>query len=195
LRDKNDPDTIAYLTAENTYADAWFTECTPSIDTLFEEIKSRVVETDMSVPVRHGGWWYVTRTQEGLAYPIHCRGTTKDTAHTQVLIDENAEAQGHEYFALGVAELSDDHTLMAWSRDLDGSEQYEMRIRDLTTTSLLRGERRNDAPLQGDAPRNRHPTIRRCGSVRRPRRAILRRGGPHTIGKISRDRVRLAYVR
>jgi oligopeptidase B len=133
LRDKNDPDTIAYLTAENTYADAWFTECTPSIDTLFEEIKSRVVETDMSVPVRHGGWWYVTRTQEGLAYPIHCRGTTKDTAHTQVLIDENAEAQGHEYFALGVAELSDDHTLMAWSRDLDGSEQYEMRIRDLTT--------------------------------------------------------------
>jgi oligopeptidase B len=133
LRNRDDPDTLAYLRAENAHADAWFAQCSPSIDELFEEIKSRVVETDMSVPVFHGGWWYATRTVEGLAYPIHCRGRAKESAREEVLLDENVEATGHEYFALGVAEVSHDHSLLAWSRDTDGGEQYEMFVRDLSS--------------------------------------------------------------
>ena len=137
LSDKSDPDTLAYLAAENSYADAWFAKCEPSVDTLFNEIKSRVKETDMSVPTQHGPWWYVSKTIEGLAYPVHCRGTTRDEADQFVILDENSEAADEEYFALGVAEVSTDHNFLAWSSDSDGSEQYVMRIRDLSTNTDL----------------------------------------------------------
>ena len=133
LRDRNDPETIPYLTAENTYADAWFAKGEPSIETIFQEIKSRVLETDESVPVFHNGWWYVSRTVEGLAYPIHCRGQSRDTADGTVLLDENVEAGEHEYFAVGVFDLDKSHRYLAWSRDTDGSEQYTLLIRDLET--------------------------------------------------------------
>ncbi|MEI7548605.1 MAG: oligopeptidase B, partial [Actinomycetota bacterium] len=71
LRDKDDPDTIAYLDSENAWADAWFAGCSDLVETIFAEIKSRVQETDLSAPVRKGDWWYVTRTEEGSSYPIH----------------------------------------------------------------------------------------------------------------------------
>ena len=74
LRDREDPDTIAYLEAENAYAAAFFDQHGDLVEKLFEEIKSRVQETDESVPVRHGPWWYVTRTIEGQSYPVFCRG-------------------------------------------------------------------------------------------------------------------------
>ena len=133
LRDKDDPETIAFLDAENAFADTWFAAGEPSIDTVFDEIKSRVVETDMSVPVFHNGWWYVSRTVEGLAYPIHCRGRSREAADEMVLLDENLEAADEEYFAVGVFDLDHDHRLLAWSFDTDGSEQYTLRIRDLST--------------------------------------------------------------
>lgn len=137
LRDRNDPETIDYLTAENAYADAWFATGEPSIDTIFQEIKSRVVETDTSVPVFHNGWWYISRTIEGLAYPIHCRGRSRDTADQTILLDENVEAGEHEYFAVGVFDLDKSHRFLAWSRDTDGSEQYTLLIRDLETGTDL----------------------------------------------------------
>ena len=133
LSNRNDPETIAYLSAENAYADAWFAAGDPSIDTIFGEIKSRVVETDMSVPVFHNGWWYVSRTVEGLAYPIHCRGRSRNTADDTTLLDENVEAGDNEYFAVGVFDLDQTHRFLAWSHDTDGSEQYTLRIRDLDT--------------------------------------------------------------
>lgn len=131
LRNKNDPDTIAYLEEENAYANRWFAQGEPSINTLYEEIKSRVQETDMSVPTQHGTWWYVSKTIEGMAYAVHCRGLSKETAAEHIILDENLEAADEEYFSLGVAEISSDHSLLAWSYDTDGSEQYTMRIRNL----------------------------------------------------------------
>jgi len=133
LQNRNDAETIAYLESENAFADSWFGAGTPSIDDVFGEIKSRVVETDMSVPVRHGDWWYVSQTREGLAYPVHCRGRSATAATETVLLDENVEAGDNEYFGLGIFEIDRMHSLVAWSRDLDGSEQYEMLIRNLTT--------------------------------------------------------------
>jgi oligopeptidase B len=133
LRDRDDPDTVAYLEAENQYADAWFAPHAALTETLFEEIKSRVQETDVAVPVRKDGWWYTARTEEGLNYAIHCRGTTRETATEHVLLDENVEASGADFFALGLFEISPDHSLAAWSTDVDGSELYTLRIRDLTT--------------------------------------------------------------
>ncbi|WP_116999808.1 S9 family peptidase [Desertimonas flava] len=142
MRDKDDPELIAYLHAENAYADEFFAADGRAelVDGLYEEIKSRVQETDLSVPVRHGGWWYVTRTIEGEAYPVFCR--SRDEAALQeagpaapatVMLDCNVEAAGHEYFDVNAVEPSPDHSLIAWSFDPDGSEKYTVRVRDLVT--------------------------------------------------------------
>ncbi len=131
LRDRNDPDTIAYLEAENAHTAAWFAPHEPLVEALFTEIRSRIQETDESVPARKGDWWYVSRTVEGQPYGIHCRGRSAETATEQVLLDENLEAVGHEYFALGAFDVSPDHRLLAWSVDLDGSEHFTLRVRDL----------------------------------------------------------------
>jgi oligopeptidase B len=131
LRDRDDPDTIDYLEAENRFADQFFSGHAPFIDTVFNEIKSRVLETDLEAPVRKDSWWYTSRTEQGLAYPIHCRGTSRETAAEVVLLDENIEADGHDYFSLGAFGVSPDHTLLAWSSDTDGGERYTMQVRDL----------------------------------------------------------------
>ncbi|MGE0879029.1 MAG: S9 family peptidase [Acidimicrobiia bacterium] len=144
LRNREDPDTIAYLEAENTYADTWFDA--PDIaalrGTLFDEIKSRTLETDLSVPVKKGPWWYYSRTVEGLDYGIHCRRSGRDAGDEIVLLDENELAEGNDYHALGVFNISFDHRRIAYSTDHDGSEIYTMRIRELvedgegTTTAV-----------------------------------------------------------
>ena len=133
LRDKDDPDTIAYLDAENAYADAWFAPHENSIETIFGEIKSRIQETDQSVPTFKDGWWYVTRTEEGAQYAIHCRGESREAATSAVLLDENLEAEGHDYFSIGAFDVSPSSNLLAWSLDVDGSEHFTMKVRDLTT--------------------------------------------------------------
>ena len=91
----------------------------------------------MSVPVRHGPWWYVTRTVEGLDYPIHCRGASAEAADETVILDQNAEAAGHEFFDLGALDVSPDHTRLAWSSDVTGGERFTMRIRDLRSNADL----------------------------------------------------------
>ena len=137
MRDRDDPDTIAYIDAENSFADAYFAPHAGVIERVFNEIKSRVKETDLSAPVRKDQWWYTTSTLEGQSYSIHCRGASLDTAADQVLLDENVEANGHEYFSLGAFDVSLDHRLLAWSSDTDGSERYTLRIRDLSTGNEL----------------------------------------------------------
>ena len=139
LRDREDPDTIAYLQAENTWSQRWFDERAGLVDELYEEIRSRIQETDESVPVRNGPWWYVTRTIEGQSYPVFCRGRSIDTA-TDVILDCNAEAAGHDYFDVHAVDPSPDHSLLAWSSDLDGGEVYTLRIRDLATGAELPDE-------------------------------------------------------
>jgi oligopeptidase B len=137
LADRDDPEAIAYLEAENAYSDGYFAEPERAalVDTVFAEIKSRVQETDLSVPVFHGGWWYVTRTIEGKSYPVFCRSRDEAVPDTQesVILDCNAESEGHDYFDVHDVEPSPDHTLLAWSSDVDGSERYTLRVRDLAT--------------------------------------------------------------
>ena len=86
------------------------------------------------MPVLHGGWWYVTRTIEGRSYPVFCRGRDATLWMPDVVIlDCNTEAEGHEYFDVHDVAPSPDHTLLAWSSDVDGSERYTLRVRDLAT--------------------------------------------------------------
>jgi oligopeptidase B len=131
LRERDDPDTLAYLRAENDYAELWFEPLAPLREAIFDEVKARTEETDLSAPVRKGPWWYFHRTAEGLPYPIHAR--RDDAGAEMVLLDENEEAEDRDFFALGALEVSPDHGLMAWSLDVNGGEVYELRFRDLTS--------------------------------------------------------------
>ncbi len=140
LRDKENPEVIAHLEAENAYCAAVLAPNAALQETLFQEIKARIQETDMSLPTRKGPWSYLTRTIEGIQYSIHLRrprDTDDDDTTDQVLLDENALAEGHDFFALGTFEPSHDHHLLAWATDTSGEEMYQLRITDLRTNTLL----------------------------------------------------------
>jgi oligopeptidase B len=138
LRDNDDRDAIAYLEAENAYTDALTERLAPLRADLFEEIKARVQETDLSVPVRRGPWWYVSRTEEGKQYPILCRRPgPDDEPGEQILLDVNELAAGSEFFALGVSSVGHGHDVLAYSTDREGDESYTLRFKDLTTGADL----------------------------------------------------------
>ncbi len=154
LRDKEDPATLAYLEAENVHTDEATAHLEPLRQQIFDEIKARTLETDLSVPVRRGDWWYYARTIEGQQYAIRCRcpiGEVDDwnpptlDAETaivgeQVMLDSNVEADGHEFFSLGAFSVSDDGNLLAWSVDTQGDERYTIRVKDLRTGEVLPDE-------------------------------------------------------
>ncbi|MDQ2943933.1 MAG: S9 family peptidase [Candidatus Dormibacteraeota bacterium] len=133
LREKDNPEVIAYLEAENSYADAVMVPTTPLQERLYQEIVGRIQETDTSAPTFHKGWWTHTRTVEGLDYEIYCRRHASMDAPEEVLLDGNELAKGHDYFDLGYVERSPDENLVAFAMDFDGSERYELRFRDLSS--------------------------------------------------------------
>jgi oligopeptidase B len=150
LADKSNPATIAYLTAENEYTQARTKEQGELRDTVFGEIKARTKETDLTVPVRKGGYWYYSRTVEGQQYAIHCRlavtpgevaPPSTDAGEAlpgeEVLLDGNEAAGDSEFFALGTFDVSPDSTRLAYSVDLDGDERFTLRVKDLRTGELL----------------------------------------------------------
>jgi oligopeptidase B len=140
LRERDDPEVIAYLEAENAYTDAVTARTGALQEQLYKEIRARIQETDESAPVPHGGYWYLHRTVEGLQYPIHVRRTETPDGREQVLLDENELAEGQDYFRLGVLGTSPDHTKLAYSTDVTGAERYVLRIRDLDSGRDLRDE-------------------------------------------------------
>ena len=154
LRDKDNPEVIAHLEAENAYTEEKTSAWSGLVDDVYDEIKSRIKETDMSVPQRQGDWWYYGRTIEGKDYGISCRVPTGDDPWTppevtedmpgeQVLLDVNELAAGHEFFALGASSVSTSGRLLAYSFDTEGDERFTMRFKNLDTGELL------DDELQG----------------------------------------------
>src|SRR5262249_54451570 len=136
--DRDDPDTLAYLEAENAYTAAMTERLLPLQSTLFDEIKARVQETDLSVPDKRGPWWYLSRTEEGKQYPIFCRrAAPDDEAGEEVLLDANVLAGSSPFFALGVVSVGHGHGVMAYSTDLEGDEAYALRFKDLDSGELL----------------------------------------------------------
>jgi oligopeptidase B len=141
LREREDPEVLAYLQAENAYTEQETTSLAGLRTGLFEEMKARIKETDMSVPTRRGPWWYYSRTEEGKDYGIHCRRPARSLQELppagepgeeeQILLDENVLAEGTDYFALGGAAVSHDHGWLAYSTDHLGNEKYELQFRPL----------------------------------------------------------------
>jgi oligopeptidase B len=144
LREKQDPAVRAYLEAENGYTAAMTAPVQPFADALYAEMLSRVQQTDLSPPVRRGGYWYYSRTVEGLQYPIRCRkpaGPGKvfdDAAAEQVLLDQNELAKGKAFLSVGALQVSDDARALAFTTDEAGFRQYRLFVKDLST-GLVRG--------------------------------------------------------
>jgi oligopeptidase B len=136
LRDRSDPDVIAYLEAENAYTDAVMQRTAALQEKLYDEILGRIKETDRSVPAKDGPYLYYVRTVEGKPYAIHCR-TAVGSNQEQILLDENELAEGRTYFRLGAFVASPDHELLAYSYEDTGDEKYVLHFLDLRTGRLL----------------------------------------------------------
>lgn len=132
MSNRHDPAVLVSLQQENDFAEAWFAPHWALVESLFEEIKTRTKEDDQSPPVQMGRHWYATRTETGAPYAIHCRGAEAATAGNDTILDENQEARGHDYFALGGFEVSPSGRLLAWASDVDGGERYRCRVRQLS---------------------------------------------------------------
>jgi oligopeptidase B len=152
LRDKDNPEVISYLEAENAHTEAQTAQLSELSDEVFGEIKARTKETDLSVPsyTSHPGgsaYWYYVRTVEGSEYPIYCRVVANDreklpdpeqeVVGEEVLLDANLEAEGHEFFSLGAFSVSLNGRLLAYSVDLSGAERFTIMIKDLVSGELL----------------------------------------------------------
>lgn len=161
LRNRDDPEVLAYLEAQNAYAEARTEQLAGLRDTLYHEVESRTVETDMSVPYRAGSWWYFTRTTEGQEYWEQCRCPVVDVPgtqgraladaqwtpptivpderlpHEEVIFDANALAAKSEFFAVGSFDVSEDGNWLLYGLDTQGNERYELRIKNLVTGTLL----------------------------------------------------------
>jgi len=139
LRDDRRQDTavIHYLEAENRYTQAMMRHTEPLQERLFQEMRGRIKETDLSVPERIGEYYYYSRTEAGKQYPIHARKRGSLTAPEEVLLDVNQMAEGKRYFSLGAQSVSPDAHLLAFATDTSGAERYTLMVKDLRTGQIL----------------------------------------------------------
>jgi oligopeptidase B len=151
LRDKESPDTVAHLEAENAWTEQRTAHLAGLREAIFDEIRSRTQETDLSVPYRMGEWWYYGRSHEDKQYGSSCRCPVQgpddwtppqlspdvEVPGEQVLVDADELARGHEFFSLGGVSVSPDGHLLAYSTDTVGDERYLLQVKDLRTGELL----------------------------------------------------------
>ncbi len=140
LREKESPEVIAYLEAENAFTEAMTNHIENLTETVYEEMVSRLKETDLSVPYLDNGYYYYERTEEGKQYRILCRKESSLDAAEEVLLDRNELAEGHDYFEVWTVRVSPDNRLLAYSVDTTGAEEFTLYVKDLTTGELLSDE-------------------------------------------------------
>lgn len=137
LRQKGNPQVIAYLEAENAYTDAVLRPTERFQEDLYQEMLGRIQQTDVTVPYRLRGYLYFSCTEQGKQYPIHCRRVDRNGSLDEPLLDLNHLAEGHEFLALGSYEVSDDNLLLAYSLDTTGFRQYTLEIKNLWSGMLF----------------------------------------------------------
>src|SRR5262249_24298181 len=137
LREKENPEVIAYLKAENAFTDAILKPTEAFQESLYNEMLSRIQQTDLSVPYALRGFQYFTRTEEGKQYPVHFRRQDSANAPDELLLDLNALAEGHSFLGLGNFDVSAENQLLAYSTDITGFRQYTLEIKNLGAGALL----------------------------------------------------------
>jgi len=202
LRAKEDAEVIAHLEAENAYTEARTAHLAGLRQRIFDEIKARTLETDLSVPTRQGAWWYYGRTVEGKQYGIHCRAPLSgpddwtppvltpgvDVPGETVLLDGNVEADGHEFYSLGSFDVSTDGTRLLYGVDVAGDERYTLRIRDLATGETLGDVVENTSAGASFSPDGRHVVYTTVDDAWRPDTVWL-----HEVGTDAAADVRLFH--
>jgi oligopeptidase B len=184
LRERDNPEVIAYLEAENTYTERLTKHTRALQDALFLEMKARIKETDLEVPVKIDDYYYYTRTQEGKQYRIRCRKHQSLDAPEEVLLDENELAQGHDYFRIGAFRVSPNHELLAYSMDTAGHETYTIYVKDLKTGGLRLDEIPNTYYGLAWGNDNRTFFYTTLDAAKRPHKLFR-----HTLGADAKDDV------
>ena len=139
LRERDNPQVIEYLNAENTHTEAVMAHTEDLQEALYDEIVARIKEDDESVPFLENGYWYYTRFEEGSEYPIYCRRKGSLEADEEVMLDANQAAAGHEFFSARGFKITPDNTTLAYSTDTVGRRFYTLRFRNLETGEDLEG--------------------------------------------------------
>ncbi len=140
LREKDNPEVLAYLKQENAYTEAVMADTVELQKKLFEEMRGRIKETDSTVPAKLDDYYYYSRTEAGKQYEIHCRKKGGLAAPEEILLDLNVLSASHNYLKLGVFSISPDHRYLAYSLDTDGSESFLLRVKDVKSGQLLPDE-------------------------------------------------------
>ena len=149
--DRKDPRVLRYLEKENEYTKSVMADTEQLQDELYREMRGRIQEKDVSAPLLSHGYIYYTRTEEGEQYAVHCRKPVRsdavssksdlmideNPAQEEVLLDENEESKGHEFYMVGGFEVSPDHTKVAFGVDTTGNEKFTLYVRDLATGKNL----------------------------------------------------------
>lgn len=137
LQDIQDSFVREHVRNENAYADSMMAATKPLQRQIYREIRSRITEDDMSVPVKDGEYYYYSRAKRGKQYSIHCRKRGV-RGREEIILDENKLAIGKSYLSLGECEVSPDHTLLAYTVDTNGSEHYTLYIKEIATGKVRR---------------------------------------------------------
>ncbi len=137
LKEREDPEVVAYLEEENAYLDAVMKHTEPLQETLYEEIVSRIKKDDDSVPYRRDGYYYYTRVVEGGEYGLYCRKKGSLEADEEILLDANEMAEGHEFFSLRGPSISSGQDIVAYGTDTVGRRFYNVRFKNLATGETL----------------------------------------------------------
>ena len=136
LRERESPEVIAYLETENAYVDAFMAGTEGLRSQIFEEIRGRIPQDDSTVPYRDGDWLHYTRYEDGRQYPIYARKRSED-APEQIILDVNALAEGHAFYAVGGRQVTEDGRILAYGSDTEGRGRYTIRFELLETGELL----------------------------------------------------------
>ncbi len=136
MRDRNDPETLNYLRVESAYLAEMMRHTKLLQESIFSEMKSRILEEDSTVPEKRGGYFYYSRYSSGKQYPIFCRKKGTLDGLEEILLDQNELADGKPYCSVGAFSVSPDETKLVYSVDFDGQEIYTLYIKDLLSGSL-----------------------------------------------------------
>ena len=137
LNERDNPEVIAYLDAENAYTNSVLADTSGLKQRLIDEMTARIKQEDVSAPYKHGDYFYYRRYKEGKEYPIYCRRKGSMGGDEEVLLDVNVEAGDSPYFSVGEFRVSPDHTLAAYGVDTVGRRFYDLHIIDLETGAKL----------------------------------------------------------
>ncbi|GAG04087.1 unnamed protein product, partial [marine sediment metagenome] len=137
LNERDNPEVIAYLKAENAYKDAMTAHTKDFQEKLYNEILGRIKQTDMSVPYKDQGYYHYTRYEEGYEYPIYCRKKESLDAEEEIILNVNEMAKGYDFYSVAGYSSSSNNNLIAYGVDTVSRRLYTLYFMDLTTGKVF----------------------------------------------------------